>query len=192
MSLKPTINNLKKTITNLKKIATNFESGKINLRILLNKLETEKQVSFLEDTLKSILESPDNLQKRAIAEAITMLHNFRAKLIAMSIETMQKLTKLRPRIPVRRYGGNVVEVTPATLTVALAYANKIANQYLAKNSRIDFLTPLQTLLEKLGKLVLLHNNNVIKVAEIRGKIITLLPGYNLKSSLLEQEESGDK
>ena len=145
--------------------------------------------------MEHALENPDNLQKKALAEAGAFLYSFKLRMLENTTIAMQKLMALRPRIPLRRYGGNVVEITPAALTVALEYANQIAKDYLQKKLAMDFLATLKKLLEMLEKLTFLHNNNLIKTAGIRGRITTMLPRYEfheLNKSLLEKEESKDK
>ena len=178
MLLKPLIQDFKKDIRHLKKIAADFESGAINPKTLLAKI-TEIKKTFPLDALENSLEhafvNPDNLRKKTINEACVILCTFKARMLATMTATMQKLMAIRPRIPLRRYGGNVVETTPAALTVALEYANKMAAERSNKNLDLDFLASFKASIEQLENLIAAHNNNIVTTANIRSSMTEMLP-----------------
>lgn len=191
MLLKPVIQDLKKTINNLKKIAVDFENGTINIKTLLAKI-TAIQATFsletLEDSLELTLGNPENLRKKTIIEACTVLCAFKARMLEIMTATMQKLMTMRPRVPLRRYGGNVVETTPAALTVALAYANKLVNESASKNLAANCLASFKTALTQLEELVVLHHNNIIATAATRERIVEMLPAHRFSALRLQADE----
>lgn len=182
--LKQITQDLKQSIRSLKRIAVEFENGTINYKTLLIEVaEIAKKLppATLEDTLGQALGSPDSLKRKAINEAGAILCAFKAKMLEQMIATMQKLAAKKPRIPLRRYGGNVVETTPAALTVAMEYANNLAATNFSKNSAAVALALFKASMEQLEKLVVQHHDNIMTTANIRSQITAMLPTRNLSN-----------
>lgn len=192
--LKQVTQDLKQTINSLKKIAAEFENGTINHKTLLIKVAAitkELPPTTLEDTLGQALGSPDSLKRKAINEACAVLCAFKAKMFAQMITTMQKLAAKKPRVPIRRYGGNVVETTPAALTVALEYANKLAAANFSKNSAAVALALFKASMEQLEKLVIQHNDSILATANIRSQLSAMLPTRNTNNMMYGKEQTNE-
>jgi len=188
MPLKKIINNYKKSICSLKKSAIDFEKGKINIKILIDRIIAEKTPLALEDTVDLALENPESLRKKQLYEICSLLMAFHAKALESMRITMQKLAKARPKIPVKRYGGNVVEITPAALTVALEYANKLELVRTDKN-RIEFLKSFEVLLKKLERLIDQHSNYVLALANTRKHMVEMLEEVVTKNHVMIPEKT---
>lgn len=191
MILNQLTQDFKKTIKKLKKIAVGFENGNINTKTLLTEM-SEVQGLFslesLEDSLGLTLGSPDSLRKKALNEACVILSAFKTRMLEMMTAAMQKLVTMRPRVPIRRYGGNVVETTPAALTVALEYANKLIRDSASKNLAPSCLASFKTAITQLEELIVLHNNNIIATAYTRGRIVEMLPKRGLNALKQQKDE----
>lgn len=194
MMLNQLTKKFKETIKKLKKIAIDFENGTINTKTLLTEISAMSRafsLESLEDSLEATLLSPDSLRKKTLNEACVILAAFRTRMLEMMTAAMQKLMTMRPRVPIRRYGGNVVETTPAALTVALEYANKLVRESTNKNLAAGCLTSFRTAIAKLEELIVLHHNNIIATAYTRGRIVAMLPASSL-SALKQQKNEETK
>lgn len=194
MILNQLTKNFKETIKKLKKIAVNFENGTINTKTLLTEIggiQGAFSLESLEDSLGLALLNPDSLRKKVLNEACVILSAFKTRMLEMMTAAMQKLMVMRPRVPIRRYGGNVVETTPAALTVALEYANKLVRDSMSKNLAPNCLASFKTAITQLEELIVLHNNNIIATAHTRGRIVEMLPKRAL-SPLKQQKDEETK
>jgi len=137
-------------------------------------LDTLSAEDLLSDPVKKILNAPgSNPLKNAIATAAKTLVDFCKAIIKQTMEGTQKLMQ-RTVETRRKYAGNVVEVTPAALTVALAWANKCVETAIDKAKSLDFLKLLNEIFQKILSLTTMYHQNIAEAMVLRDEAVNIL------------------
>jgi len=163
--------------------------AKGNLLAELKKIEAAKfaeQVRNLEKT-KLDLESPTSDTKTAFAAALAFYYNFQQKILQNMFLAMQKIVQMPPAIA-KKYGGNVVKATPTALAVALALANRLAQEQLAK-SRAE---RLEKALDELMQLMAKYTKNLLSMANLQQTIMSMILSHCAKNSTAPTAEKQRK